>query len=49
VERELGRVRKQYEDGGYENEGAALKDLRHFVDNEVACKAEHRPSPPAKV
>jgi hypothetical protein len=49
VERKLGRVRKQYEDGGYENEGAALKDLRDFVDNEVACKAEHRPSPPTKL
>jgi hypothetical protein len=41
VERQLGRVRKQYEDGGYEDEGAALKDLRDFVDREIACQAKH--------
>jgi hypothetical protein len=41
VERKLGRVRKQYEEGGYENEGAALKDLREFVDNETACRAKN--------
>lgn len=41
VERKLERVRKQYEDGGYDNQGAALKDLRDFVDAEPACQAKH--------
>ena len=41
VERKLGRVRKQYEEGGYDNEGAALKELRDFVDKETACRAKN--------
>jgi len=41
VERKPGRVRKQYEEGGYENEGAALKDLRGFVGHETTCLARN--------
>jgi len=40
VERKLERVRKQYEDAGYENQAAALKELRDLVQADANCRAK---------